>query len=314
LKASQVEGQREQIETERAMALERSKDLGEGPGKQLAILKAYDQQILKLIEDERKLKLAEIEATTPAGEGREAEKARVNAEADRARQRVLRGELVETQKVADQMLAHFREVFTRLGADFGNAIKSWITGSEKFGEAMRRMGLQMAADFAARLVEMAFQKFVIDRLMHASTALTGAAQVGTEAAVAGAETTAYYAAINPPMAIPAGLAMMASTLAAFEPVAGLEQGGLTSPHLGATGALAVLHPNELVIPSPLTTQLASVLNTTSTTNRTANLELHYHGYQGQSKESMKLDARAFAKQMDKSLRQQNRPPIVTLGY
>jgi hypothetical protein len=52
-----------------------------------------------------------------------------------------------------------------MSADFGSAVKSWITGSEKFSVAMRNMGVQLVADFGGHLAQMVAKKLITDNLL-----------------------------------------------------------------------------------------------------------------------------------------------------
>jgi hypothetical protein len=281
------------------LAIERMRYL-KMPEDQIARAMAEEDRVIG--EMQRKIdKIKAQEAGLPGGEAtrKATEKAKDVADTDAAADKAARA-MAKIHSIGQQIKATFNESLQHISKAFSSAISSWIEGSERFGTAMAKMARQMAIEFISKLIEMAIQKFIIDKLIHVSTATTGEAAVLTHSAVSGAETTAYYAAYDPPMAIPAGLAMMAASIAAFSVPALGAAGGLTPKHMNPSGGLAVLHQNELVLPSHITDK---VLNMTGDRGQTYNI--NYQGYQGQSKESMRSDSKQIYRAVQREMRRQN---------
>jgi hypothetical protein len=123
------------------------------------------------------------------------------------------------------------------------------------------------------------------------------ASVQGDAAVAAAAAAAWTAAMGAPEAAPeAGAAMYALIAGLYTPLAAFEQGGLVPDN-----QLAFLHKNEMVLPANISKGVQGMINGGSAGGR--QLTLHYHGYQGQSNESMKMDANMIGKHVKKLARQ-----------
>ena len=84
--------------------------------------------------------------------------------------------------------------------------------------------------------------------------------------------------------------------AAFAAVLAFQEGGIMPGH----ESLALLHPHEMVLPANIS---QNVQNMTSNSNKGGDRpELHYHGYQGQTKASMRKDAKEMQKHLEREAR------------
>jgi hypothetical protein len=310
--ASQAEHNLRVAKLEQDLAIARMRFLGM-PEAMIAKQMAEDARVIGELQakvDALKAQMAGLPtgAATRQAEGRS--KALEDADATTAK---VKSAMAQIHSFGEGVKATFDASVQHMGASLTNALTSWIEGTERFGTAMSKMARQMAVDFIRSLVEMALQKFVIDKLFHASTATTAVAGVTSQAALAGAETTAYYAAINPPLAIPAGVAMMSASLGLFGPIASAERGGIMPGH----PTLALLHPREMVLPSNVTSHILNSFGGASNVHQRGG-DQHIHVTVNNASG---MDAKDLVKRLGREMRRQNKSHLhdlntglATFGY
>jgi hypothetical protein len=176
---------------------------------------------------------------------------------------------------------------------------------------MQQLGISKAvAAEAAKQAAIASVKATVSTASSAATAAeasvaaAAAGAPGREAAVAGdaaiaaAGVASWAAAEGTPLpaALAEGALAFAAIMGAYGPLAVLEQGGILPDN-----QLAFLHKNEMVLPAGISKGVQGMINGGSAGGR--QLTLHYHGYQGQSNESMKMDVNQIGKHVKKLARQ-----------
>lgn len=222
-------------------------------------------------------------------------------------------------------------VFGDMEKSLSQALTKMATETGSFGKVWRTMLQGMYTDLVAALArqvakyvesialktaaELGFSnllralKFGDAALSKATGAAAGASQIATSAGVAGAGAVAATAPIPfvGPALAPAAGAMAAAEALSFMSLLGFEGGGV----MGDSAGLALLHPKEMVLPAPISQAVQSMATgpTSNTQGGGGDLHVHYHGYAGQTPESMKSDSKQVAKHVDREMRRRNMQPV-----
>jgi hypothetical protein len=135
-----------------------------------------------------------------------------------------------------------------------------IVEGKSMGAAMKALGIEIAESFIAMLTEMAI-KYVLSLLVrHAADKVAGLAQIGTQAAVAGAGGVASMAAAPFPldMGAPAFGAAMYADAFSYAGALSASQGALIG---GSTSSAVpiVAHGQELILPSHISQGLQNMI-------------------------------------------------------
>jgi len=324
IELGELEHQKRMIELQKDTAIEGAKAAGVGSAEQLALLKRYDAQLDAI---NAKISAARETERGLTGTGPESRAATAKVSGGAALDETRIAEAKELQKEIDDISKEFESVFSKMNSQLTSSVDNWISGTKRFGVAFRDVPRDMLKDWTSSLLQMglkyventylirgaetalaatlkalgleeASSKVAAAAAAHAAGAPVRIAEVTSAAAVGAANAAAATAAIpvvGPALAPGAGAAMFAA-IEGWASIAAFEGGGLT----GDSAMLGLLHPHEMVLPAPITQHIMQSFSAGGGNSRST--VLHYHGYEGQSRQSMKDDA-AF---MDKQLRRRER--------
>ena len=144
------------------------------------------------------------------------------------------------------------QIFTALTSGFSSAITGMLTGTMSFSEGFKMIMRSAITSVIQLFVSMALQKALSGLLEKKVVALKALTEVGAAAAVAGANAYAFNA-WNPPLAMAASAAAYAKTMAFATTIPAFERGGNV-----ANDGLALLHKNEMVLPSPIADSVRNI--------------------------------------------------------
>jgi hypothetical protein len=205
---------------------------------------------------------------------------------------------------------NWQQYFNIVNQGMLRGINGLISGNETFAKAMRQTLVQLLesfADYEARTLlieaETKLHQAVLGKTTQATTAI---AEIQSNAAVAASATFASISAIpivGPEMAPAAAAAAYAEVLSAYGTLAALETGGYVPK-----GGLAILHPNETVINSPVTSMLTNIANqggVSSGHTFNVNQTNHYGELNANGRSSANKSANDALRMVQKGLRRAN---------
>lgn len=250
-------------------------------------------------------------------------------------QDTLNQKIAGMKKAQDE--ADFKKYFGQINSEMQSAISGWISGRQTFTQAFTKLGEQMVTSFITNLAMMAI-KWVehhvllqavqaawnsISVALHisknaADTAVDASGQaaqgavnelaVTGQAAVAAAGAMASTAAIPVvgPEAAPAAGAAMFSAVMGYASLASAEKGAV----IGGAPTLALLHPNEMVLPSHISQTVQTLASGSSggassgsgDTHNHYNSNVHYHAAPGDNPESIRKNSSEILSIVRKGLR------------
>lgn len=144
------------------------------------------------------------------------------------------------------------QIFTALTSGFSSAITGMLTGTMSFSDGFKSIMRSAITSVIQLFINMALQKALNSLLEKKVTQLKALTEIGAAASVAGANAYAFNA-WNPALAAAASAAAYAKTLAFAGTIPAFERGGNV-----ANDGLALLHKNEMVLPSPIADSVRNI--------------------------------------------------------
>jgi hypothetical protein len=145
---------------------------------------------------------------------------------------------------------------------FINGLNNWIATNQKFSISLRQMLVQLIeawADYWAKKLLLDAENWIISKILGKTSSTSAAAgQIQTNAAVAASGAIAATEPIpfvGPELAPAAGASAYAEVMALVAGIFSSEKGGVFP-----AGGLSILHPNEMVLPSPISKTIQSMTN------------------------------------------------------
>ena len=160
----------------------------------------------------------------------------------------------------------------QLNAGIGNAFASWAVQGKSFGSAMMQVSGQILSSFVGMLVEMGLHWLESLLMQKAASAVSGVAQVTSNAAVAASgamAATALIPFVGPALAPAAGVSTFAATMA-WAPLASAAGGWDMVP----SDQLASVHKNEMILPASIATPMRSMLKSGQLGGGGGDMHLH----------------------------------------
>lgn len=307
-------------------AIKEAKIHGASATEQIAMLKAYDQELKNNIDLETAAKLSALppgatdkQKNAIIGEG-VSQKAAIDTS--------------EQAKDLDLTEAEFTRFFGKVNSQMQSALTAWINGTESFSKAFRKMGQQMVTDlitslamqavkwvehhlllqglevsFNAVMKALGLERAIADRSTQAVAWAAGAPQRGVEvAALASLAAAGTFAQVMAESGDPLQAAAEATAAAAATTKLGsvyvAEKGGIMGDH----PALAMLHPHEMVLPEKVSQGVQNFINgggnnaPGAPAPGKAGPQLHYYAPHGVTDEQMERDARKMNRHIQRQVR------------
>jgi hypothetical protein len=208
----------------------------------------------------------------------------LSAKLEEAHRKGLEQQLKDTTKILQQEQEMYKKVYGAITQDVNGAIREIITTTTSPAQAFAKMFDELLGQLATfvlewieKKAEMWAMEHILDLTGYASQkAIQATANVTTvqsDAAVAAANTMAYYTATDPPAA-PALAAAAFATTEAFGAMAAFELGGVVAGQPGMQVPI-IAHAGERVLSAPQTQNFDRMVNQPS--KPSSNFNLNYYG-------------------------------------